>query len=214
MTVDGQTDEGLRARKQRATREAIHRIAVQRALAAGPNNVTAAEISTEAGVSARTFFNYFPSKEDAMLGFHEDLPSDDELAEFAASEATDLLDELAQLIRNVFSASPTDRSIMRDRRELVHRHPELLQKQMARVLAVEQRIAPVVAERMRADKKYRDLADPAAAAQMLVMLAISSIRIAIRNVASSPQSSSTDAADERAIEVSLSTLREVATRIQ
>src|SRR5690606_29161502 len=108
MTVDGQTDEGLRARKQRVTREAIHRIAVQRALVAGPHNVTAAEISTEAGVSARTFFNYFPSKEDAMLGFHEDLPSDDELAEFAASEATDLLDELAQLIRNVFSASPTD----------------------------------------------------------------------------------------------------------
>lgn len=64
MTVD----DGLRARKQRETRETIHRIAVKRALAAGPNSVTAAEISTEAGVSARTFFNYFPSKEDAMLG--------------------------------------------------------------------------------------------------------------------------------------------------
>jgi len=214
MTVDAQTDEGLRARKQRATRETIHRIAVHRALAVGPHNVTAAEISAEAGVSARTFFNYFPSKEDAMLGFHEDLPSDEELAAFAESASTDLLDELAQLIRNVFSASPTNRSIMRDRRELVHRHPELLQKQMARVLAVEQRIAPVVAERMRTDAKYRDLADHAAAAQMLVMLAISSIRIAIRNATSSPQSSSTDATDERAIEASLSTLREVAARIQ
>src|SRR5690606_274676 len=90
MTVDRQADEGLRARKQRATREAIHRIAVQRALAAGPHSVTAAEISAEAGVSARTFFNYFPSKEDAMLGFHEDLPTDDELAAFAESDSTDL----------------------------------------------------------------------------------------------------------------------------
>ena len=213
MTFDGRTDDGLRARKQRATREAIHRIAVRRALAVGPHNVTTAEISAEVGVSARTFFNYFPSKEDAMLGFHEELPTDDELAEFAASDSPDLLDDLTQLIRNVFSASPTDRTIMRDRRELVHKHPELLQKQMARVLAVEQRIASPVAERMRTHEKYRDLTDHAAAAQMLVMLAISSIRIAIRNATSSPQSTPTDAAEERAIEDSLSTLREVAARI-
>lgn len=213
MTFDAQTDEGLRARKQRATRETIHRIAVRRALAVGPHSVTTAEISAEAGVSARTFFNYFPSKEDAMLGFHEELPTDDELAEFAASDSPDLLDDLTQLIRNVFSASPTDRTIMRDRRELVHKHPELLQKQMARVLAVEQRIASPVAERMRTHEKYRDLTDHAAAAQMLVMLATSSIRIAIRNATSSPQSTPTDAAEERAIEDSLSTLREVAARI-
>src|SRR5690606_827222 len=167
MTFDGRTDDGLRARKQRATREAIHRIAVRRALAVGPHNVTTAEISAEVGVSARTFFNYFPSKEDAMLGFHEELPTDDELAEVAASDSPDLLDDLTQLIRNVFSASPTDRTIMRDRRELVHKHPELLQKQMARVLAVEQRIASPVAERMRTHEKYRDLTDHAAAAQML-----------------------------------------------
>jgi AcrR family transcriptional regulator len=214
VTVTDATAEGLRARKQRATREAIHRIAVRRALAVGPQSVTAAEISAEAGVSPRTFFNYFPSKEDAMLGFHEDLPTNAELAEFAESDSTDLLDDLAGLIRNVFSASPTNRTVMRDRRELVRRHPELLQKQMARVHAVEQRIAPVVAERMRTDEKYRDLADHAAAAQMLVMLAISSIRIAIRNATSSPQSSSTDADDDRAIEAALSTLREVAARIQ
>jgi AcrR family transcriptional regulator len=207
------SDEGLRVRKQRATREAIHRVAVQRALDNGPDAVTVAEISAEANVSSRTFFNYFPSKEDAMLGFHEELPTDDELAAFAASESSDLLDELAQLIRNVFSASPTDRTIMRDRRKLLHRHPELLQKQMARVLAVEQRIAPAVAERMRRLDKFRDLADHDAAAQMLVMLAISTIRIAIRSATSSPQSSA-DADDDRAIEASLSTLREVAARIQ
>ncbi len=206
--------DGLRERKQRATREAIHRIAVTRALADGPQRVTAAEISAEAGVSPRTFFNYFPSKEDAILGFHEELPTDEELAEFAASGSTDLLGDLAGLIRNVFSASPTDRSIMQGRRELVHRHPELLQKQMARVVAVEQRIAPVVAERMRGLDRFRDLDDHEAAAQMLVMLAVSSIRIAIRNATASPNPSSSDAGDDRAIEAALSTLREVAARIQ
>lgn len=211
MTV---TDDGLRARKQRTTREAIHRIAVRRALADGPQSVTAAEISAEAGVSARTFFNYFPSKEDAMLGFHEALPTDDELAEFAESNGTDLLRELVHLTRNVFSSSPTDHGIMRDRRELLRQHPELLQRQMARVFAVEQRIVPVVAQRMRILPAFRDVRDHEASAQMLVMLATSSIRIAIRNVTQSPDLSSTDADDDHALEASLSTLREVAARIQ
>lgn len=211
MTV---TDDGLRARKQRTTREAIHRIAVRRALADGPQSVTAAEISAEAGVSARTFFNYFPSKEDAMLGFHEALPTDDELAEFAESNGTDLLRELVRLMRNVFSSSPTDHDIMRDRRELLCQHPELLQRQMARVFAVEQRIVPVVAQRMRTLATFQDVRDHEASAQMLVMLATNSIRIAIRNVTQSPDLSSTDADDDRALEASLSTLREVAARIQ
>lgn len=210
MTVD----DGLRARKQRATRETLHRIAVRRALADGPQAVTAAEISAEAEVSPRTFFNYFPTKEDAMLGFHEALPTDEELSAFAASDDTDLLGELVRLMRNVFSSSPTDHDIMRDRRELLRQHPELLQRQMARVFAVEQRIVPVVAERMRTHESFRDLPDQTAAAQMLVMLATSSIRIAIRSVAHSPHLSSTDADDDRALEASLSTLREVASRIR
>jgi AcrR family transcriptional regulator len=208
------TDDGLRARKQRATRETIHRIAVERALAVGPANVTAAEISDAAGVSARTFFNYFPSKEDAMLGFHEALPTDEELAEFAESTEPDLLHELVDLMRNVFSSSPTDHDIMRDRRELVRQHPDLLQRQMARVFAVEQRITPEVAERMGTHPSFRELSDHRAAAQMLVQLAISVIRTAIRNVAQSPHLSSSAADEDRALEGAISTLREIAARIQ
>jgi AcrR family transcriptional regulator len=207
-------DDGLRARKQRATREAIHRIAVQRALAVGPANVTAAEISEAAGVSPRTFFNYFPSKEDAILGFHEALPTDEELAEFAESTEPDLLHELVHLMRNVLSSSPTDHDVMRDRRELVRQHPDLLQRQMARVFAVEQRITPVVAERMRTLSSYSELADHGAAAQMLVQLAISVIRTAIRNALQSPRLSSSAADEDRALEGAMSTLREIAARIQ
>jgi AcrR family transcriptional regulator len=207
-------DVGLRERKQRATRETIHRIAVQRALADGPQKVTAAEISAEAGVSARTFFNYFPSKEDAMLGFHEHLPTDEELAAFGDSTDNDLLRELVFLMRNVFSASPTDHSIMHERRQLIRQHPELMQRQIARVFAVEQRITPVVAERMRSHPDFRDVTDPEAAAQMLVLLATGSIRVAIRTAAHSPELSSSRADEDRALEASLSTLREVAARIR
>lgn len=205
--------DGLRIRKQRATREAIHRIAVRRALEHGPENVTVAEISAEANVSARTFFNYFPSKEDAMLGFHEELPTDEELQDFAQADAPDLLRDLVYLMRGVFASSPTEHDIMRDRRELVRQHPHLLQRQMARVFAVEQRIIPAVSQRMRTTAGFADTADPDFAAQMLVVLATSIIRTAIRRVSHAPHLSSTRADEDRALEASLTTLREVAARI-
>jgi AcrR family transcriptional regulator len=207
-------EEGLRARKQRATREAIHRSAVRRALDEGPDAVTVAEISAEANISTRTFFNYFPSKEDAILGFHEGLPAEEDLEAFAQSDGADLLRDLVYLMRDVFSSSPTDHDIMRDRRELLRQHPQLLQRQMARVLAVEQRIVPVLVERMRTSALFADDPDLEASARMLVTLATSTIRTAIRSVSDSPHLSSTHADDNRAIEKSLTTLRKVAARIQ
>lgn len=207
-------DEGLRVRKQRATREAIHRIAVRRALDQGPDTVTVAEISAEANISSRTFFNYFPSKEDAMLGFHEGLPSEEDLEAFARSDAADLLRDLVYLMRDVFSSSPTEHNIMRDRRELLRQHPQLLQRQMARFFAVEQRITPVLTERMRTSVEFADDPDLEASARMLVTLATSTIRTAIRSVSHSPHLSSTRAEDDRALETSLTILRKVAARIQ
>ncbi len=59
---------GLRSRKKRATWLAIHRAALELAGACGVDHVTVAQIAERAGVSTRTLFNYFPSREDALLG--------------------------------------------------------------------------------------------------------------------------------------------------
>jgi AcrR family transcriptional regulator len=58
---------GLRERKKLETRETLVKVAVRLAVERGMENVTVDDIAAEAGVSARTFFNYFPSKEDAVL---------------------------------------------------------------------------------------------------------------------------------------------------
>lgn len=58
---------GLRDRKKAATRAALSAAAVRLAKEFGLESVTSEAIAAEAGVSTRTFHNYFASKEEAVL---------------------------------------------------------------------------------------------------------------------------------------------------
>jgi AcrR family transcriptional regulator len=60
--------EGLRERKKRQTREAIVAAAMGLFEARGFDDVTIAEIARAADVSEKTISNYFPAKEDLILG--------------------------------------------------------------------------------------------------------------------------------------------------
>jgi AcrR family transcriptional regulator len=60
--------EGLRERKKAETHQALAKAALDLADRLGPERVTVEAIADAAGVSPRTFFNYFSSKEDAIVG--------------------------------------------------------------------------------------------------------------------------------------------------
>lgn len=64
--------QGLRERKKAATREAISRAAVKLALEHGPQNVRVADIAAEAGVSPRTYNNYFAGIPEAICAVATD----------------------------------------------------------------------------------------------------------------------------------------------
>ncbi|GAB2535327.1 TetR/AcrR family transcriptional regulator [Brachybacterium huguangmaarense] len=64
----------LRERKKRRTRAAMHRAAIDLVAEHGVAGVTVEMIAERAGVSERTFFNYWPSKESAMLGMPSGIP--------------------------------------------------------------------------------------------------------------------------------------------
>jgi AcrR family transcriptional regulator len=60
-------EKGLRERKKIATREALSAAALRLALAHGAENVRVDDIAEAAGVSPRTYNNYFASREQAII---------------------------------------------------------------------------------------------------------------------------------------------------
>lgn len=66
-------EPGLRDRKKAATRAALVAAAARLSRERGIEAVTAEAIAAEAGVSTRTFHNYFASKEEAVLEYLEGL---------------------------------------------------------------------------------------------------------------------------------------------
>lgn len=122
--------ESLRDRKARRTREAIHTAAVRLSYERGLDAATIAQIADEAGISQRTFFNYFASKEDAIIGTAASGP--DEQVVKAAAAAADfshgILEETARVVRDVLSHSLGSEDTVRMRRILFLRNPALVQR--------------------------------------------------------------------------------------
>lgn len=150
MTFDVLTgrapDTGLRERLRTQTRADISRAAIRLASERGIAEVTVAEIAAEAGVSPRTFFNYFPTKRDALLTW---VPTLDEAAlEQVADSAQPLRDALRTLLVAYAEAVQEQREAARRIRALLPANPEVRAGLHERFRELESDIAGAVARRL------------------------------------------------------------------
>lgn len=95
----------LRERRREQTWRALHEAALKRVREHGMRGTTVEEIAQEAGVSPRTFFNYFPSKEDAVLGLREPVVSEEILETDRAHEDDNTIIRVTHLLWEVIFQS-------------------------------------------------------------------------------------------------------------
>ena len=127
---------GLRERKRSATKLAI--ITAARILTAerGFSGYTVEELCEDVGISRRTFFNYFPAKEDAVLGSPVDeIPADlaeDFISRGAASApgtvSASLLVDFVDFATAMMDRMAMSRDQMVQLKAAIAAEPRLLQK--------------------------------------------------------------------------------------
>jgi AcrR family transcriptional regulator len=138
---------GLRERKKQETRAALADAALRLARAKGPDNVTVEEIAEAADVSVRTFFNYFPHKEHAIIG------RDPETVERAverikgAPEGESPLTTMWFVIAELVDVLESDGQLS-ERGEVIMSSPSLVHQVMTASLDDERRLTAALAERL------------------------------------------------------------------
>lgn len=138
---------GLRERKKLQTRAALAEAALRLALEKGPEHVTVEEIAEAADVSVRTFFNYFPHKEHAILGRNpEHLVRALERIRTAPPYESPLT-TLWLVVRDVLRDLESDGELSR-RGELIMSSPTLFHQLMLTSIDDERQLTAALTERM------------------------------------------------------------------
>ncbi|WP_104180125.1 TetR/AcrR family transcriptional regulator [Arthrobacter sp. B0490] len=144
-------DLGLRERKRRQTRSSLVAAARRRTLEHGLGGFTVEQLCDEIGISRRTFFNYFPSKEDAVLGSSDEGLPDELLDGFVASGRTvppkPLLDALTDLLAEFGARMAISREEYEMMSALLHREPQLIARLFARAESRSQLLTDLIVAR-------------------------------------------------------------------
>lgn len=177
---------GLRERKRAQTRAALEEAAVTLVLRDGLDHTTVDAISELANVSPRTFFNYFDSKDSAILGLRAPNPEPATEEQLVACEGRDLVESIVQLLLVVMGPPPSSDVIRQGRMEIIRRHPELLSSRLAQLNQVGADLATAVESLMDRDASFSTI-DPGrrpAYAELLLSLCGGAVGAAVKDLAS------------------------------
>ena len=140
-----------RERKKQATRQAIHEAAFTLAEEDGLVGVTVEAIAARADVAPRTFFNYFPSKEEAILDWDGERPESMRRALLARPLAEDALTALRRVMEDEVAQRVLDAERALRRMRLIRSEPQLRAAMAACSEDMERALVAGVAERTGQD---------------------------------------------------------------
>lgn len=182
-----------RDRRKRLTRQALRRAALELGLEQGLAAVPVEAIAERAGVSARTFFNYFESKEDAaLLGLFQ--VSDQQLEALAHGDARSTWADLTSLFADDLERAVQDEDLLR-LLELHDRDPGLAGRQLATFAQFEARVSAALGERFGPDP------DAALRAPLMVGCCFTAVRVALGDWARTGRRDAVRAHLDRALSV-------------
>ncbi|HLP22604.1 MAG TPA: TetR family transcriptional regulator [Microbacteriaceae bacterium] len=144
-----ETSPGLRERKRQLTQRAIQRAVLTLAAERGFAQVTIEEVSRVADIAPRTFFNYFATKEAALLGNVPLEPSAAAAERFVAGGPHgELFVDFGELMVDQFSGSLIDRELLQLRHAVFKESPHLAKLHFATMRNLEERFAELIRARI------------------------------------------------------------------
>jgi AcrR family transcriptional regulator len=151
---------GLRDRKKQQTRAALTMAALRLVDERGLDGVTVEEISEAADVSPRTFFNYFATKDDALIGqpFAENAAMNAALLTLPAE--VPLLEAVRQVLTPAIEQIQAERDVWLLRMRVIKNNPALLPALAARGSEAQEQTIDAIAARtgMARDAAFPQLA--------------------------------------------------------
>jgi AcrR family transcriptional regulator len=142
----------LRERKKARTRQALVDAALRLFAERGFEATTVADIADAADVSPRTFFTYFPAKEDVLFAGAKDRIERlrDALAKRAPDES--FLDALRRAARDVLTDPTFQAEAQRTHMRVIGANPALGARALQDLLAAEQVVAAAIAADLGMDQ--------------------------------------------------------------
>ncbi len=148
------TDQsGLRERKKAATKAALGHATLRLAIEKGGiDAVTADDIAAEAGVSTRTFHNYFQNKEAALLHDFNEKSAKAIASVRERVREQPVWEALRDACIGIGAEEHADLTLLQCKEQLIHRSPSLMSHQATQFLEFFNELLGVVAEATGSDE--------------------------------------------------------------
>jgi AcrR family transcriptional regulator len=208
-----QTSEpGLRERKRAETRDKLETAAVTLVLKNGLEHTTIDAICEAAEVSGRTFFNYFDSKEDAILGLKDTEITDEAVANvIAGHRGADPVELTIRLMFGVLNPSINSSTLFKARMKIVKQHPLLLGRVTTQMHRMTEQLTNAIRPILRSAPGFanEDLAETDRSVEVILALCSGATRAAVKEWATNGNQAPIEAVEERAIELVRNTVKRI-----